>query len=203
VTQYNILLAGVGGQGLMLLSQVMGDACTKSGVKVVVGAQHGLAQRSGSISAHVRIGDAYSPLIPYGTADLIIAMEATEALRYIEFLKQGGTVIMNSRIMHPPLETAPIVKNRQELRMYVTLEQVKEQLSKVVGNVISIDAEKVAVEVGNPRTENVVLLGVASALIGFPVKIEPLKESVRRVVPERAVEANLKAFDLGRKAAEG
>lgn len=203
MTQYNILLAGVGGQGLMLLSQVMGDACTKSGVKVVVGAQHGLAQRSGSISAHVRIGDAYSPLIPYGTADLIIAMEATEALRYIEFLKQGGTVIMNSRIMHPPLETAPIVKNRQELRMYVTLEQVKEQLSKVVGNVISIDAEKVAVEVGNPRTENVVLLGVASALIGFPVKIEPLKESVRRVVPERAVEANLKAFDLGRKAAEG
>ena len=203
MSKYNILLAGVGGQGLMLLSQVMGDACTRSGVKVVVGAQHGLAQRSGSISAHVRIGDAYSPLIPYGTADLIIAMEATEALRYIEFLKQGGTVIMNSRIMHPPLETAPIVKNRQELRMYVTLEQVKEQLSKVVGNVISIDAEKVAVEVGNPRTENVVLLGVASALIGFPVKIEPLKESVRRVVPERAVEANLKAFDLGRKAAEG
>jgi indolepyruvate ferredoxin oxidoreductase beta subunit len=203
VTQYNILLAGVGGQGLMLLSQVMGDACTRSGVKVVVGAQHGLAQRSGSISAHVRIGDVYSPLIPYGTADLIIAMEATEALRYIEFLKQGGTVIMNSRIMHPPLETAPIVKNRQELRMYVTLEQVKEQLSKVAGDVISIDAEKVAVEAGNPRTENVVLLGVASALIGFPVKIEPLKESVRRVVPERAVEANLKAFDLGRKAAEG
>ena len=202
MTQYNILLAGVGGQGLMLLSQVMGDACTRSGVKVVVGAQHGLAQRSGSISAHVRIGDAYSPLIPYGTADLIIAMEATEALRYIEFLKQGGTVVMNSRIMHPPLETAPIVKNRQELRMYVTLEQVKEQLSKVAGDVISIDAEKVAVEAGNPRTENVVLLGVASALSGFPVKIEPLKESVRRVVPERAVEANLKAFDLGRKAAE-
>jgi len=202
VSKYNILLAGVGGQGLMLLSQVMGDACTRSGVKVVVGAQHGLAQRSGSISAHVRIGDAYSPLIPYGTADLIIAMEATEALRYIEFLKQGGTVVMNSRIMHPPLETAPIVKNRQELRMYVTLEQVKEQLRKVAENVISIDAEKVAVEAGNPRTENVVLLGVASALSGFPVKIEPLKESVRRVVPERAVEANLKAFDLGRKAAE-
>lgn len=202
MSKYNILLAGVGGQGLMLLSQVMGDACTRSGVKVVVGAQHGLAQRSGSISAHVRIGDAYSPLIPYGTADLIIAMEATEALRYIEFLKQGGTVVMNSRIMHPPLETAPIVKNRQELRMYVTLEQVKEQLGKVAGNVISIDAEKVAVEAGNPRTENIVLLGVASALSGFPVKIEPLKESVRRVVPERAVEANLKAFDLGRKAAE-
>jgi len=200
VKQYNILLAGVGGQGLMLLSQVMGDACTRSGINVVVGAQHGLAQRSGSISAHVRIGDAYSPLIPYGTADLIIAMDAMEALRYIEYLKQGGTVVMNSRMMHPPLETSPILKNRQEKRMYVTLEQVKEQLGKVAGRVIDIDAEKVAVEAGNPRTENVVLLGAASALSGFPIQSDPLKESVRRVVPERAVDANLKAFNLGQQA---
>ena len=200
MTQYNILLAGVGGQGLMLLSQVMGDACTRSGINVVVGAQHGLAQRSGSISAHVRIGDAYSPLIPYGTADLIIAMDAMEALRYVEYLKQGGIVVMNSRMMHPPLETAPIVKNRQEKRMYVTLEQVKEQLGKVAGRVIDIDAEKVAAEAGNPRTENVVLLGAASALSGFPIQSEPLKESVRRVVPERAVDANLKAFNLGQQA---
>lgn len=199
MTQYNILLAGVGGQGLMLLSQVMGDACTRSSIKVVVGAQHGLAQRSGSISAHVRIGDAYSPLIPYGTADLIIAMDATEALRYVEYLKQGGTVVMNSRMMHPPLETAPIVKNRQEKLTYVTLEQVKEQLGKVAGRVIDIDAEKVAAEAGNPRTENVVLLGAASALSGFPIQSEPLKESVRRVVPERAVDANLKAFILGQQ----
>lgn len=203
MNNYNILLAGVGGQGLMLLSQVMGDACTRSGVKVVVGAQHGLAQRSGSISAHVRIGDAYSPLIPYGTADVIIAMDAMEALRYVEFLKQGGIVIMNSRIMHPPLETAPIIKNRQEKGMYVTLEQVKEQLGKVAEKVIAIDAEKVAVEAGNPRTENIVLLGAASTLGGFPVKIESLKESIGRVVPKNAVEANMKAFDLGRKAAEG
>jgi len=197
VTQYNILLAGVGGQGLMLLSQVMGDACTRSGINVVVGAQHGLAQRSGSISAHVRIGDAYSPLIPYGTADLVIAMDAMEALRYVEYLKQGGTVVMNSRMMHPPLETAPIVKNRQEKRMYITLEQVKAQLGKVAGRVIDIDAEKVAAEAGNPRTENVVLLGAASALSGFPIQSEPLKESVKRVVPERAIDANLKAFNLG------
>jgi indolepyruvate ferredoxin oxidoreductase beta subunit len=200
VTQYNILLAGVGGQGLMLLSQVMGDACTRSGINVVVGAQHGLAQRSGSISAHVRIGDVYSPLIPYGTADLIIAMDAMEALRYVEYLKQGGTVVMNSRMMHPPLETAPIVKNKQEKRMYVTLEQVKAQLGKVAGRVITIDAEKVAAEAGNPRTENVVLLGAASALSGFPIQSEPLKESVKRVVPERAVDANLKAFNLGQQA---
>jgi indolepyruvate ferredoxin oxidoreductase, beta subunit len=200
--KYNILLAGVGGQGLMLLSQVMGDACTRSGVKVVVGAQHGLAQRSGAISAHVRIGDAYSPLIPVGSADLIIAMEGMEALRYVEYLKKGGTVVMNSRMMHPPLETSPMVKDRQTRRMYVTLEQVREQLMKVAGSVIVIDAEKVAAEAGNPRTENVVLLGAASNLEGFPLKNAPLKESVGRIVPKGAVEANLKAFDLGINAAK-
>ncbi len=200
--KYNVLLAGVGGQGLMLLSQVMGDACTRSDIKVVVGAQHGLAQRSGSISAHVRMGDVYSPLIPIGTADLIIAMEAMEALRYIEYLNPGGTVVMNSRIMHPPLETSPIVANRQEKRMYVTLKQIRGQLEKVAGRVISIDAEKVAAEAGNPRTENVVLLGAASGLKGFPIKMAPLKESVGRIVPKSAVDANLKAFDLGRKASK-
>ncbi len=199
--RYSILLAGVGGQGLMLLSQVMGDACTRSGINVVVGAQHGLAQRSGSISAHVRIGDAHSPLIPYGSADLIIAMEAMEALRYVEYLKPGGTVVMNSRIMHPPLETAPIVKNRQEKRVYVTLERVRARLGKVAGKVIAVDAEGVAAKAGNPRTENVVLLGAASALEGFPIGVEPLKESIGRVVPKAAVDANLRAFDLGRKAA--
>ena len=77
---YNILLAGVGGQGLMLLTAVLGEASVDAGLDVVTQEQHGLAQRSGSISAHVRIGEAYSPMIPYGMADMIIAMEAFEAL---------------------------------------------------------------------------------------------------------------------------
>ena len=194
---YSILLAGVGGQGLMLLSQVIGDACTRTGVKVVVGAQHGLAQRSGSISAHIRIGDAYSPLIPYGTANLLIAMEATESLRYIEYLKQGGTVITSRRIMHAPLETAPLIKNRQEKRIYVTLEQVLENVGKVAGRIVALDADALASQAGNPRTENIVLLGAAASLEGFPLSSESLKESVKRIVPSRAIEANLKAFDLG------
>jgi indolepyruvate ferredoxin oxidoreductase, beta subunit len=197
VTPYSILLAGVGGQGLMLLSQVIGDAGTRTGVKVVVGAQHGLAQRSGSISAHVRIGDAYSPLIPYGTANLIIAMEATESLRYIEYLKNGGTVITSKRIMHAPLETAPIVKNRQEKKMYVSIEQVLENVGKIADRIVALDSETFASRAGNPRTENIVLLGAAASLEDFPLAVEPLKESIKRIVPSRAIEANLKAFDLG------
>ncbi len=199
MASFNILLAGVGGQGLMLLSQVIGDACTENGINAHVGAQHGLAQRSGSISAHVRIGDSYSPLIPYGSADLIIAMEAMEALRYIEFLSDGGYIIMNSRIMHPPLETAPIVKNRQEKRAYVTLNEITEQLSAVTGHIIVMDAMKIASEAGNPRTENVVLLGAVSKLPGFPVEAEALLNAVKRNVPTSALEANIKAFHLGAK----
>ena len=197
MVNYNILLAGVGGQGLMLLSQVIGDACTAGGINVHVGAQHGLAQRSGSISAHVRIGDSFSPLIPYGSADLIIAMEAMEALRYVEYLRDGGYVIMNSRIMHPPLETAPIVKNRQEKLAYVTLNQITEQLGKVTSHIIVIDAMKIASEAGNPRTENVVLLGAVSKLPGFPVEAKALLDAVKRNVPVSALEPNINAFHLG------
>ena len=199
MANYNILLAGVGGQGLMLLSQVIGDACTEDGVNVHVGAQHGLAQRSGSISAHVRIGDSYSPLIPYGSADLIVAMEAMEALRYVEYLSDGGYVIMNSRIMHPPLETAPIVKNRQEKHVYVSLNEITEQLAKVTSHVIVIDAMKIASEAGNSRTENVVLLGAVSKLPGFPIGAEALLNAVKRNVPASALEANINAFYLGAK----
>jgi indolepyruvate ferredoxin oxidoreductase beta subunit len=197
VKPYNILLVGVGGQGLMLLSQVIGDACTRSEINVVVGAQHGLAQRSGSISAHVRIGDAYSPLIPYGSADVIISLEGMEALRYIEYLRKGGTVVMSRRIIHPPLETAPLVKSRDVKGKYVRLEQVKDAISKISGKIIDLESDKLAVEAGNPRTENVVLLGAACSLEGFPVPLDQIKEAIKRVVPERAVDANLKAFDLG------
>jgi len=200
MNSYNILLSGVGGQGLMLLSQIMGDACILKDYPIIVGAQHGLAQRSGSISAHVRIGDTNSPLIPYGLADMIIAMEGMEALRYIEYLKEGGIIVMNNRIMHPPLETAPIIKNRQEKRLYVTLEQITQQLKKVTENIIGLEANKLAIEAGNPRTENIVLLGAASIQKDFPIDSEAIKKAIKRNVPERTIEANLKAYEIGQKA---
>ncbi len=198
--KYNILLTGVGGQGLMLLSTIIGEASTMNGVKVVVQEQHGLAQRSGSISAHVRLGDAYSPMVPIGEADMVIAMEATEALRYVEYLKQGGAVVMNKRIMHPVIETGEIVKRRRENLLYVTLDQVVEQLRKRTDRVWAIDANALAEEAGNPRTENVVLLGAASRVEGFPLPRDALVEAVKKAVPERTVAANLAAFELGEKS---
>ena len=199
---YNILLAGVGGQGLMLLSAVLGEACTASEMRVVTQEQHGLAQRSGSITAHVRIGEAYSPMIPYGEADLILAMEAMEALRNIEYLKSEGAIVMSSRVIHPVIETNKLVVNRRESLPYLMLDDIRVQLEKAIKQVLVVDAVTLAMEAGNPRTENVVLLGAASRLEGFPLKRSQLLQAVNKIVPSRTVEANMKAFELGEKNEE-
>jgi indolepyruvate ferredoxin oxidoreductase beta subunit len=197
---FNILLAGVGGQGLMLLSAVIGTACVASDIKVVTQEQHGLAQRSGSISAHVRIGEAYSPLIPLGSADQIIAMEAMEALRYIEYLKPNGQIIMNTRLMHPVIETSELVLKRRENLQYINLEQIIEKLSNVTNNINTVNAHQLAFETGNPRTENIVILGAASKTIGFPLSRNQLISAIEKIVPQRTIEANVMAFSLGEKA---
>lgn len=197
---YNILLAGVGGQGLMLLSAVLGEACVASDVPVVTQEQHGLAQRSGSISAHVRIGKAFSPMIPIGLADLIIAMEGMEALRYIEYLKKDGSVIMNSRLMHPVIETSTVVQRRRENLPYVTVDEIEKHIGKVTRNIKVLDANQLAAEAGNPRTENIVLLGAASKAEGFPLNRDQLIGAIKKIVPERTIEANVRAFELGENA---
>lgn len=194
---YNILLSGVGGQGLMLLSAVLGETCTHNDLQVITAEQHGLAQRSGAISAHIRIGDGISPLIPYGSADMIISMEAMETLRYIEFLKPDGVIIMNTRIMHSVIETNYLIQNRKSDPKYIELPEIIKALKKVTNNIITVDARKLAFKAGNPRTENIVLLGAASKQLGFPLNSVQLKESITRIVPKRTIDANLKAFDLG------
>jgi indolepyruvate ferredoxin oxidoreductase beta subunit len=120
---FNMFMSGVGGQGLVLITSIIGNACVRSGKKAVTGEMHGLSQRSGTVSIHMRIGEnVFSPLIPYGKADILVSLEATEALRYIEYLKKGGTILMNSRIMHPPVETARVLREKDT--KYITVEEI-------------------------------------------------------------------------------
>ena len=143
----NIFMCGVGGQGLVLLTSVIGDACAKSGKKVVAGEMYGLSQRSGTVFVHLRIGeDAFSPLIRYGDADIIIALEAIEALRYIEYLKKDGIILMNKRIMHPPIETSKIITEKGT--KYLNVEEVVSRLRNWTPNIAVIDALKLARESG-------------------------------------------------------
>jgi indolepyruvate ferredoxin oxidoreductase beta subunit len=198
----NIFICGVGGQGLVILTTVIGNACAKSGTKVVTGEMYGLSQRSGAVSVHLRIGkDAFSPLIPYGEADILLSLEAIETLRYLEYLKKDGVVLMNKRIMHPPIETSKIITEKGS--KYLTLEDVVSKLKGWTPNIAVIDALGLAKESGNVRTENTVFLGCLSALEAFPVDEGAIRESIAEAVPQKTVEQNLKAFDLGKKSAHG
>jgi len=198
--EFSVYMSGVGGQGLVLLSNVIGAACAAAGIRAITGEQHGLSQRSGSINVHMRIGDEVrSPLIPVGGADAILSLEALEALRYVEYLKPGGVVMMNSRIQHPTIETKEHTKDKAA--RYMSVVDVKARLSQVTDKIATIDALEIAKKAGNPLTENIVMLGALSTLEAFPVPEDAIRRSITENVPRKAVDVNLKAFDLGKQAA--
>ncbi|MCJ7817612.1 MAG: indolepyruvate oxidoreductase subunit beta [Candidatus Thorarchaeota archaeon] len=197
---FNIMFAGVGGQGLMLLSAILGKAAVDSGFKVMTGEQHGLSQRQGSIYVHFRIGEPISPLIPYGKADMMIAMEATEALRYVEYLKEDGIVIMSNRIMPSVIETEKVALDKEKKNKYLSVEQIVERLEQVTKNVVLLDSLQLAIQAGNERTENSVLVGATVACKDFPIPAEEVRKAVLALVPQKTMDANSKAFDLGRDA---
>jgi indolepyruvate ferredoxin oxidoreductase beta subunit len=197
---FDLVITGVGGQGIVMLSKVIGNGCAKAGLKAITGELHGLSQRSGTVYIHMRIGgENISPLIPYGEADAIVALEAMEALRYIEYLEDNGIIIVNKRVIHPPLEVSTL--SMEKRTDFLTFDAVKEKIGVVTKNIAPLDALGLAKEAGNPLTENVVFIGALSALKAFPLKVEVLKESVAEVVPKKALDVNLRAFDLGYKAA--
>ena len=199
---FDIVLVGVGGQGIVMLSNAIGQAALAAGMNALTGELHGLSQRSGTVYIHMRVGgDEISPLIPYGEADAIVALEAMEALRYIEYLKDDGVVIMNKRIMHPTIEIANLSKEKST--DFIQLEPIVENIKKVSKNVSVIDALDLAKKAGNPLTENAVFIGELSALSDLPISPEHMKKGLGKVVPKKAIDQNLKAFDLGHQAAYG
>ena len=197
---FNIMFAGVGGQGLMLLSAILGKAAVDSGLKVKTGEQHGLSQRQGSIYVHFRIGDPISPLFPYGRAGMMIGMEASAALRYIEYLKEDGVVIMSNRIMPSVTETEKVALDKEKKTKYLTVDDIVKKLEEITSRVILLDSLELAIQAGNARTENSVLIGATVACENFPIPAEEVRKAVLALVPPKTVDANSKAFDLGRDA---
>jgi len=198
--EFSVYMAGVGGQGLVLLSNVIGAACASAGLRALTGEQHGLSQRSGSINVHMRIGEEIrSPLIPVGGADVLLSLEALEALRYVEYLRPGGVALVNGRVQHPISETT--VHMKEKAALYMSAKDVEARLLKVTDKVSLIDALAIARGAGNALTENIVMLGALSTLDDLPVPEKALKDAVAATVPKKAVEVNLKAFDMGKDAA--
>ena len=185
--QKNIMIVGVGGQGTLLASRVLGSVIIAQGFDVKVSEVHGMSQRGGSVVTYVKYGESVSaPIIDNGEADVILAFERLEAMRALPFLKEGGTIIVNDRAIDP----MPVITGAAEYP-----DGIIDDLKKAA-NVISVDALEKAAQAGSIKAVNVVLLGILSNSFDFPE--EKWIEALEASVPEKFLELNKKAFALGR-----
>jgi indolepyruvate ferredoxin oxidoreductase beta subunit len=190
MTMVNFLLAGVGGQGTILASDVVAAVGLLSGHDVKKSEVHGMAQRGGSVTTHVRWGErVYSPLIGPGEVDFFVAFEKLEALRYIDMLRPGGVVLVNDYAIAP----LSVSSGNDE---YPSDERIQTVLSAVTPHVHLLPATAMAEELGNAKVNNVVLLGALAHFVG-QVPPEGWREAIRERVPPKFVALNERAFAMG------
>jgi indolepyruvate ferredoxin oxidoreductase beta subunit len=187
-----VVLAGVGGQGTILAGDVLAKVAVAEGMDVKLSEVHGMAQRGGSVETFVRFGQTvFSPVVDPGMADHLIAFEMTEAARTLTYLRPGGTLVVNRRTV----DSLPVLIGDMPAP-----ESLEEAL--VGEGAIFLDAEALACEAGSPRSANIVLMGAAS--YALPFEVSTWERVISGRVPPKTVEANLRAFHLGRDAcAEG
>ena len=184
----NIMIVGVGGQGSLLASKLLGKLLVDEGFDVKVSEVHGMSQRGGSVVTYVRYGDkVYSPIIDKGEADFIVSFEKLEAARYAAFLKKDGTIIVNSQEIDP----MPVITGAAEYP-HAALDELK-----ALGvSVDEMDALTLALEAGSAKATNIVLMGRLSKYL--PLDEQKWIDAIRATVAPKFVEMNLKAFTLGR-----
>lgn len=188
----NLVVVGVGGQGIILVSKIVGDAALRSGLKVMLSEIHGMAQRGGMVISTIRIGDAHSPMIGRGEADMILGFEPIECYRHLGMASKRTTIVTSINPIYPFS-----VSSGDE--SYPDLEELLSNLEDIGKKLVKLDAEKMAVESDLPViVSNIILLGaLAGACDDLPVTVKALKEAMKGNVPQRYVDENLKAFDLG------
>ena len=187
-----IFITGVGGQGILLASELLSEAARLSGVDVKKSEVHGMAQRGGSVVGHVKFGDTvHSPIITDGEADVLLSFEKLEALRYINVVKPDGMVIVNDQEIAPAPVAAGLLDYPSD---------VWDRIVAAFPKALLLPGMELAQEAGNVRATNVVLLGALSKYL--PFDIELWKKAIGNRVPPKTIDVNLAAFDLGRRAAE-
>lgn len=188
----NIIITGVGGQGILLASETLSQSAIHAGFDVKRSEIHGMSQRGGSVNSHIRFGKkVYSPLVMKGECDLLLSFERMESLRMIEYANPQTTIIVNTQKVNPSTVTSGLATYP---------ENIEDILNSNFKNVIFVDALKLSQSAGNIRTANIALLGVASKVLDIPIEI--WENAIAQRVPERAVEVNLKAFHLGLQLAQ-
>ena len=182
----NIMIVGVGGQGTLLTSRILGGITVENGYDVKLSEVHGMAQRGGSVVTYVRYGEKVAePIVEEGQADVLIAFEKLEALRYAHFLKKDGVIIVNDQKIDPMPVVTGVAKYPEGI-----IEHLSEKYK-----VISVDAQKEALELGNSRVFNVIILGVAASKMDF--EKEQWIEVIKKKVPPKTIDINVKAFERG------
>ena len=186
----NVMIVGVGGQGSLLASKLLGKLLLTKGYDIKVSEVHGMSQRGGSVVTYVRFGDkVYSPIIDKGEADFIVSFEMLEAARYTEYLKKGGKIITNTQQINP----MPVIIGAAEYP-----QNLEEKIKAKGIDLITFDALKLAEEAGSPKAVNIVLMGMLSKYFDFTD--EEWQKAIETSVPEKFLELNKKAFSLGRMA---
>ena len=188
----NILFSGVGGQGILLASEITAYSLLAAGYDAKKSEVHGMAQRGGSVTAQLRYGKkVYSPLIEPGQADIQVAFEMMEAVRYLPYLHKGSKVIVNTQKILPPA----VATGQAEYPANVLDNLIEREVV-----VVPVNAFDLAREVGEVRTANVVMVGAMSPFL--PVNVDVYEDIIRARVPEKFRDANLRAFEAGRKVSE-
>lgn len=188
---FNIVIAGVGGQGVLMASKVLAESALASGMDVKQNEVHGMAQRGGSVISFVRIGDqVYSPVVMPGSADILISFEPLEALRYVHYLKPGAMLVYNKGTINPSTVASGLATYPSD---------VEEQISGICGDAHGIDALSLAQEAGNAKAVNMVMVG--SVLKNLPIDAQVVEGVVKALSKDKGVEVNLKALRGGAAAA--
>lgn len=184
----NIMIVGVGGQGSLLASKLLGALLLKEGYDVKVSEVHGMSQRGGSVVTYVRYGDkVYSPIIDKGEADFIVSFEELEAARYVEYIREGGQVVVNTQKMDP----MPVITGAASYP-----ENLLDKMKALGLNVDALDCLALANEAGSSKAVNIVLMGRLSKY--FDIPLEKWQQTITECVPAKFLELNQKAFLLGR-----
>jgi len=185
-----VMLVGVGGQGTILAADVLAKVAAAVGLDVKLAEVHGMSQRGGSVDTVVRFGDhVFSPTVDPGGADHLVSFELLEAARWLHFLKPEGRLVVNDRTIQP----LPVLTGEYGAATGV-------QAALVYEDALLIDAEGIACAAGSPRSANIVLLGALSRGLPFPVEL--WRDVISARVPQKTIEGNLAAFDLGRAACD-
>jgi len=187
-----IVYAGVGGQGVLTASSIVGRAALLSNMNVVMGEVHGMAQRGGIVVTEMKIGRARGPLVGNGEADIIVGFEPVEAYRVLHKAKKGSYVIVNTE---PIIPTTVSLEGEEYPDVNTLLENMKDL------KVVALEATELARKVGNVIAMNIVMLGALTKIPVFPIKKETVIEAIKRTINPKYHEINLRAFELGYEAA--